>query len=51
MKRFKFLSLCLLLCMSLTVLASAFTAKLYKEDGKTLIKSVTFEKGVSTSIP
>ena len=51
MKRFRLLTLCLLLCMSLAVMASAFTAKLYKEDGKTLIKSVTFEKGVSTSIP
>lgn len=51
MKRFKFLSLCLLLCMSLTVLASAFTANLYAEDGTTLIKSVEFTKGSITKIP
>ena len=51
MKKFKILSLCLLLCISLAMLASAYTANVYKEDGTTLIKTVTFEKGVSTSLP
>jgi len=51
MKKIGLLSLCLLLCMSLAMLASAYTANVYKEDGTTLIKTVTFEKGVSASLP
>ncbi len=51
MKKFKIFTLFALLSLCLAMLAGAYTANLYKEDGKTLIKSVTFEKGVSTPIP
>lgn len=49
MKNFRLLALCLVLCMSLAVFASAYTANLYKEDG-TLIQTITFEKGVNAKI-
>lgn len=50
MRKVKLFVFFTLLCLALASFVGAYTATIYDEDGTTLLKTVSFEKGVSTSI-